>query len=116
MLLTMSLRKKTLRYEQTEVPTSMSSMIDVVFQLLIFFALIAWIRPAPFLSLEARDGHQGQAPPDTFIDRTVDLFLDWEGTVADGLCRAWTMRYRSPDGGLEDHHAFGLITPGEGEP
>ena len=46
----------------------------------------------------------------------MDLFLDWEGTVADGLCRAWTMRYRSPDGGLEDHHAFGLITPGEGEP
>lgn len=111
-----SLRKKTRRNEPTEVPASMSPMIDVVFQLLIFFALIAWIQPAPFLSLEARDGHEGEAPLDDFVDRTVDFFLDWEGTTEDGLCRAWTFQYRSPDGTLEDHHPFGLITPGEGEP
>ena len=101
--------------EPEEMEINMLPMIDIVFQLLIFFVLTM-----KFIQLEGElrsylPKNRGlQQTVATSIDLdNVTVFLDWVGEPLDGYCRAITNNYRSPAGAVQRRHEFSRV---QGDP
>ena len=98
-----------------EIEINMTPMIDIVFQLLIFFVLTA-----KFIEIEGElrsylPKNRGlQQTVATTIDLdNVTLFLAWEGDPTRGRCIAITVKYRPPTGGEQNQFKFPTVPGGD---
>lgn len=108
------MRKRRREEPNVDLEINMTPMIDIVFQLLIFFVLTA-----KFIEFEGElrsylPKNRGNQPT---LANTIDLdnvtiFLDWQGEPATGHCRALTSKYRPPSGGEQDRYEFPRVASG----
>ena len=94
----MARRRKKIPVEEIEM--EMTPMIDIVFQLLIFFLL-----SAKFIALEGqlasylpKDRGLSNSPA-TLELASIDLYLEWSDTGQSGTVRCVTTKYKPADGG-----------------
>jgi biopolymer transport protein ExbD len=100
----------------TDVEINMTPMIDIVFQLLIFFVLTAKFIEfeGELLSYLPKDRGLSAAPAENLVP-PVTVFLRWEGDPLNGRCLAVTTNFQPADGGLEQRHTFSTIPGGHGK-
>ena len=100
--------------EPVETRVSIAPMTDVVFLLLIFFALtLNFIVPSFDLNAalpKDRGPKDGEAP---FDERTVHISLEWQGEPRSGRCIARTFNYKVEGQKTRRHYTFGVKQPGE---
>lgn len=98
----------------TTMLMNMTPMIDIVFQLLIFFVLTAKFIEFEGVLRSYLPKNRGVQPTvATNIDlANVTVFLDWEGDPETGHCIAITTKYQPPSGGSQPRYQFPLV-PGE---
>ncbi len=106
--------KRRRNIETLEMEINMTPMIDIVFQLLIFFVM-----QAKFIEFEGelrsylpknRGLNPTEAPP--VIDlANVTIFLDWVDDGDKGRCEAITAGYKPPGGGADQRqYKFPSVT------
>lgn len=112
----MSKRRRRPLEGDTELEINMTPMIDIVFQLLIFFVLTARFieHEGELLSYLPKDRGQNATPPVLNMN-PVTIFLEWEGDPATGRCVAKTNNYQPP-GSTENirYYTFPTIPGGHG--
>ena len=88
-------RKRSDREGDSEMEINLTPMIDIVFQLLIFFVVTAkFIKfEGELLSYLPKDRGTNPSDPEDPTE-PVTIFLRWEGDPAKGTCIAITNRYR----------------------
>lgn len=104
------MRKRRSQLGAAELDIDMTPMIDIVFQLLIFFVLTA-----KFIEFEGdlrsflpKDrGELSPQPPPEVLD--VIIFLVWQGDPETGYCFAGTNKYQPPSGGILDRYQFQTV-------
>ena len=90
-----------------ELEINMTPMIDIVFQLLIFFVLTAKFieHEGDLRSFLPKD--RGTSAPQPEIENLdVIIFLLWQGDVETGYCLAGTNKYHAPDGSIHKRYQF----------
>jgi biopolymer transport protein ExbD len=99
-----------------ELEINMTPMIDIVFQLLIFFVLTAKFieHEGDLRSYLPKDrGTSASQPKIENLD--VIIFLLWDGDAETGHCLAGTNKYHAPDGSVLNRYKFQIVeqpTPG----
>ena len=85
-----------------ELEINMTPMIDIVFQLLIFFVLTARFieHEGELLSYLPKDRGQNAAPPPLNVN-PLTIFLEWKGDPETGYCVARTNNYQ-PEGSSQN--------------
>ena len=89
-----------------ELEINMTPMIDIVFQLLIFFVLTARFieHEGELLSYLPKDRGQNAAPPPLNVN-PLTIFLEWKGDPETGNCVAKTINYQ-PQGSAANIREF----------
>ena len=108
----MSKRRRSSRDGATEVEINMTPMIDIVFQLLIFFVLTAkFIKfEGELLSYLPKDRGTNPADAEDLVE-PLTIYLRWQGDPITGTCEAITTNYKPPSGGSANRHSFTLVDP-----
>ena len=107
-------KKRSRKLKSEELEINMTPMIDIVFQLLIFFVMTM-----NFVETEGElrsylPKNRGQQPTSaSSIDlANVTIYLDWKGDNQTGYCNAITTKYQPESGGSQDQYEFPTV-PGK---
>ncbi|MBI4583447.1 MAG: biopolymer transporter ExbD [Planctomycetes bacterium] len=111
------MRRLRPRFPELGVAMDLTPMIDIVFQLLIFFAITAAFLPEERVLL-ADLPETGGSPEALDLPplAEVNLYLDWiedPAVPAGGYCVASTSRFKAAGGGYEERHRFRNLDPGQ---
>lgn len=113
----MSKRKRSAREGDSELEINMTPMIDIVFQLLIFFVLTAkFIKfEGELLSYLPKDRGTNAGDPQDLVEPLI-IFLRWQGDPVTGKCVAITTNYQPPEGGVVKRYTFPEVDPRQQDP